>query len=268
VRGFTQDDAHIFCRPDQVKEEFVKVIDLVLLVFKSLGFENYTAQVSLRDPANKAKYIGEDSHWDLAEQQIQEAADERGLSTVSVKGEAAFYGPKLDFMVRDALGRSWQLGTIQVDYNLPERFELEYVGSDNQKHRPVMIHRAPFGSLERFVAVLIEHCAGNFPLWLSPDQISILPISERFNDYGKLVLEKLKELDIRGFLDDRDEKIGRKIRDAEMKKVPYMLIVGERESAEGKVSVRRHGKGDLGSLLLDDFVEQFRTEAATPVSNS
>jgi threonyl-tRNA synthetase len=264
VRGFTQDDAHIFCRPDQVKEEFVKVIDLVLHVFQSLGFENYTAQVSLRDPNNKAKYIGEDSLWDKAEQEIQEAADERGLKTVSVKGEAAFYGPKLDFMVRDALGRSWQLGTIQVDYQLPQRFELEYVGSDNQKHRPVMIHRAPFGSLERFVAVLIEHCAGNFPLWLSPDQISVLPISERFNDYGQLVLDKLKELDIRGFLDNRDEKIGRKIRDAEVKKVPYMLIVGEREEAEGKVSVRRHGKGDLGSLLLQEFVDQFRVEAATP----
>lgn len=264
VRGFTQDDAHIFCRPDQVKEEFVKVIDLVLHVFQSLGFENYTAQVSLRDPDNKAKYIGEDSLWDKAEQEIQEAADERGLKTISVKGEAAFYGPKLDFMVRDALGRSWQLGTIQVDYQLPQRFELEYVGSDNQKHRPVMIHRAPFGSLERFVAVLIEHCAGNFPLWLSPDQISVLPISERFNDYGQLVIDRLKELDIRGFLDNRDEKIGRKIRDAEVKKVPYMLIVGEREEAEGKVSVRRHGKGDLGSLLLDDFVNQFKVEAATP----
>jgi threonyl-tRNA synthetase len=266
VRGFTQDDAHIFCRPDQVKEEFVKVIDLVMHVFKSLGFENYTAQVSLRDQANKAKYIGEDAQWDLAEKQIQEAADERGLSTVAVQGEAAFYGPKLDFMVRDALGRSWQLGTIQVDYNLPERFELEYVGSDNQKHRPVMIHRAPFGSLERFVAVLIEHCGGNFPLWLSPDQIAVLPISERFNDYAQKVIDALKELDIRGFLDNRDEKIQRKIRDAEVKKVPYMLIVGEREAAENKVSVRRHGKGDLGSLLLDDFVTQFRKEAATPLA--
>jgi|JI9StandDraft_1071089.scaffolds.fasta_scaffold03599_7 threonyl-tRNA synthetase len=266
VRGFTQDDAHIFCRPDQVKEEFVKVIDLVMHVFKSLGFENYTAQVSLRDQANKAKYIGEDAQWDLAEKQIQEAADERGLTTVAVQGEAAFYGPKLDFMVRDAIGRSWQLGTIQVDYNLPERFELEYVGSDNQKHRPVMIHRAPFGSLERFVAVLIEHCGGNFPLWLSPDQIAVLPISERFNDYAQKVIDTLKELDIRGFLDNRDEKIQRKIRDAEVKKVPYMLIVGEREAAENKVSVRRHGKGDLGSLLLDDFVAQFRTEAATPLA--
>jgi threonyl-tRNA synthetase len=266
VRGFTQDDAHIFCRPDQVKEEFVKVIDLVMHVFKSLGFENYTAQVSLRDQANKAKYIGEDAQWDLAEKQIQEAADERGLTTIAVQGEAAFYGPKLDFMVRDALGRSWQLGTIQVDYNLPERFELEYVGSDNQKHRPVMIHRAPFGSLERFVAVLIEHCGGNFPLWLSPDQIAVLPISERFNDYAQSVIDTLKELDIRGFLDNRDEKIQRKIRDAEVKKVPYMLIVGEREAAENKVSVRRHGKGDLGSLLLEDFVNQFRTEAATPLA--
>lgn len=266
VRGFTQDDAHIFCRPDQVKEEFVKVIDLVMNVFNSLGFDNYTAQVSLRDPNNKAKYIGEDSLWDLAEKQIQEAADERGLKTVAVQGEAAFYGPKLDFMVRDALGRSWQLGTIQVDYILPQRFELEYVGSDNQKHRPVMIHRAPFGSLERFVAVLIEHCGGNFPLWLSPDQIAVLPISERFNDYGQKVIDMLKELDIRGFLDDRDEKIQRKIRDAEVKKVPYMLIVGEREAAENKVSVRRHGKGDLGSLLLADFVEQFRKEAATPLA--
>lgn len=265
VRGFTQDDAHIFCRPDQVKEEFVKVIDLVLHVFNSLGFENYTAQVSLRDPANKTKYIGEDALWDKAEREIQEAADERGLKTVVVLGEAAFYGPKLDFMVRDALGRSWQLGTIQVDYQLPQRFELEYVGSDNQKHRPVMIHRAPFGSLERFVAVLIEHCAGNFPLWLSPDQISVLPISERFNEYAQEVIDKLKALDIRGFLDDRDEKIGRKIRDAEVKKVPYMLIVGEREAAEGKVSVRRHGKGDLGSLLLDEFVTQFKVEAATPL---
>ncbi|NJM24619.1 MAG: threonine--tRNA ligase [Bacteroidia bacterium] len=264
VRGFTQDDAHIFCRPDQVKEEFIKVIDLVLHVFTSLGFEHYTAQVSLRDPGNKAKYIGEDALWDRAEMEIQQAADERRLKTVAVKGEAAFYGPKLDFMVKDALGRSWQLGTIQVDYNLPERFELEYVGSDNQKHRPVMIHRAPFGSLERFVAVLIEHCAGNFPLWLSPDQISILPISERFNDYAERVYNRLKDQDIRGLLDNRDEKIGRKIRDAETKKVPYMLIVGEREAAEGLVSVRRHGKGDLGSESLDAFVARFREESAAP----
>jgi threonyl-tRNA synthetase len=264
VRGFTQDDAHIFCRPDQVKEEFVKVIDLVLHVFKSLGFENYTAQVSLRDPANKAKYIGDDELWDRAEREIQEAADERGLQTVAVQGEAAFYGPKLDFMVKDALGRSWQLGTIQVDYQLPQRFELEYVGSDNQKHRPVMIHRAPFGSLERFVAVLIEHCAGKFPLWLSPDQIAVLPISERFNDYAKMVYDRLKEQDIRGFLDDRDEKIGRKIRDAETKKIPYMLIVGEKEVAENKVAVRRQSQGDQGSVLLDEFVNTFKIECATP----
>jgi threonyl-tRNA synthetase len=264
VRGFTQDDAHIFCRPDQVKEEFIKVIDLVLLVFRSLGFENFTAQVSLRDPANKVKYIGEDHLWERAEREIQEAADERGLQTVAVQGEAAFYGPKLDFMVKDALGRNWQLGTIQVDYQLPQRFELEYVGSDNQKHQPVMIHRAPFGSLERFVAVLIEHCAGNFPLWLAPDQIAVLPISERFNDYAKRVYDALKEQDIRGLLDDRDEKIGRKIRDAETKKIPYMLIVGEKEVSEEKVAVRKHGQGDQGSVLLDEFVTKFRIECAAP----
>ena len=264
VRGFTQDDAHIFCRPDQVKEEFIKVIDLVLHVFKSLGFENYTAQVSLRDPANKEKYIGDDELWDRAEREIQEAADERGLKTVAVKGEAAFYGPKLDFMVKDALGRSWQLGTIQVDYQLPQRFELEYVGSDNQRHRPVMIHRAPFGSLERFVAVLIEHCAGNFPLWLSPDQIAVLPISERFNAYAEDVFNTLKALDIRGFLDDRDEKIGRKIRDAEVKKIPYMLIVGEKEAAERKVAVRIHGKGDAGTMPFDQFVVEFKSSSAAP----
>lgn len=264
VRGFTQDDAHIFCRPDQVKEEFIKVIDLVLHVFKSLGFENYTAQVSLRDPANKEKYIGDDELWDRAEREIQEAADERGLKTVAVKGEAAFYGPKLDFMVKDALGRSWQLGTIQVDYQLPQRFELEYVGSDNQRHRPVMIHRAPFGSLERFVAVLIEHCAGNFPLWLSPDQVAVLPISERFNAYAEDVFNTLKALDIRGFLDDRDEKIGRKIRDAEVKKIPYMLIVGEKEAAERKVAVRIHGKGDAGTMPFDQFVVEFKSSSAAP----
>lgn len=264
VRGFTQDDAHIFCRPDQVKEEFVKVIDLVLFVFKSLGFENYTAQVSLRDPDNKSKYIGADELWERAEREIQEAADERGLKTVAVKGEAAFYGPKLDFMVKDALGRSWQLGTIQVDYNLPDRFELEYIGSDNQRHRPVMIHRAPFGSMERFVAVLIEHCAGNFPLWLAPEQIAVLPISEKFHDYAKQVLDTLKDRDIRGFLDDRDEKIGRKIRDAEVSKVPYMLIVGEKEAAEGKVAVRKHGEGDKGALLLSEFASQYAHDFAMP----
>jgi threonyl-tRNA synthetase len=264
VRGFTQDDAHIFCRPDQVKEEFIKVIDLVLHVFKSLGFENFTAQVSLRDPSNKQKYIGEDSLWERAEREIQEAADERGLTTTAVQGEAAFYGPKLDFMVKDALNRSWQLGTIQVDYQLPQRFELEYVGSDNQKHRPVMIHRAPFGSLERFVAVLIEHCGGNFPLWLAPEQIAVLPISERFNEYATLVFEKLKEQDIRGILDDRDEKIGRKIRDAETKKIPFMLIVGEREASEHKVAVRKHSQGDQGSVSLEEFVVTFKAECAAP----
>ncbi len=264
VRGFTQDDAHIFCRPDQVKSEFIKVIDLVLFVFKSLGFENYTAQVSLRDPENKAKYIGEDELWDRAELEIQEAADERGLKTVAVKGEAAFYGPKLDFMVKDALGRSWQLGTIQVDYQLPQRFELEYIGSDNQKHTPVMIHRAPFGSLERFIAVLIEHCAGNFPVWLAPEQIAVLPISERFNEYGQKVLDILKERDIRGFLDDRNEKIGRKIRDAEVSKVPFMLLVGEKEAFEDKVAVRKHGEGDKGVMDLSDFVATFSKDFALP----
>jgi len=265
VRGFTQDDAHIFCRPDQVKEEFIAVIDLVLHVFRSLGFENYTAQVSLRDPANKQKYMGEDHLWDRAEREIQEAADERGLVTVAVKGEAAFYGPKLDFMVKDAIGRSWQLGTIQVDYQLPQRFELEYIGSDNQKHQPVMIHRAPFGSLERFVAVLIEHCAGNFPLWLAPEQIAVLPISEKFNDYAQRVITTLKDKDIRGFMDDRDEKIGRKIRDAEVKKVPYMLIVGEKEVSENKVAVRKHGLGDQGSMGLEEFENYFVKECAIPV---
>jgi len=264
VRGFTQDDAHIFCRPDQVKEEFIRVIDLVLHVFKSLGFENYVAQVSLRDKTNTTKYIGANDRWDLAEKQIQEAADERGLKTVPVEGEAAFYGPKLDFMVRDALGRQWQLGTIQVDYVLPERFELEYTGSDNQKHRPVMIHRAPFGSMERFIAVLIEHCAGNFPLWLAPDQIAVLPISERFNGYAQEVIDTLKDKNVRGFLDDRDEKISRKIRDAEVKKVPFMLIVGEKEVGSRTVSVRRHGSVDQGSVGLDEFVLQYAADFALP----
>jgi threonyl-tRNA synthetase len=265
VRGFTQDDAHIFCTEDQVKGEFIKVIDLVLHVFTSLGFNDFTAQISLRDQSNKQKYIGLDEQWDKAERQIQEAASERGLRTTAVQGEAAFYGPKLDFMIKDALGRSWQLGTIQVDYQLPQRFQLEYVGSDNQKHTPVMIHRAPFGSLERFIAVLIEHCAGNFPLWLAPDQIAVLPISERFNDYAELVFNKLKEQDIRGLLDDRDEKIGRKIRDAETQKIPYMLIVGEKEAADNLVAVRRHGKGDQGSVKLDEFVATFRNECAAPI---
>jgi threonyl-tRNA synthetase len=260
VRGFTQDDAHLFCRPDQVKDEFKKVIDLVLYVFNALGFDNYTAQVSLRDPNNKAKYIGTDENWALAESSIIEAAEEKGLPTVVEYGEAAFYGPKLDFMVKDALGRKWQLGTIQVDYNLPERFELEYTGSDNQKHRPVMIHRAPFGSLERFVAVLIEHCAGNFPLWLSPEQFIILPISEKYEDYAKKLSESLKDSDICGLIDFRDEKIGRKIRDAEVKKIPYMLIVGEKETAEGLVSVRKHGQGDLGSMSIEEFKQQIIKE--------
>ncbi len=260
VRGFTQDDAHLFCRPDQVKEEFKKVIDLVLYVFAALGFENYTAQISLRDPENKSKYIGSDENWQLAEQSIIEAAAEKGLQTVVELGEAAFYGPKLDFMVKDAIGRKWQLGTIQVDYNLPERFELEYTGSDNQKHRPVMIHRAPFGSLERFVAVLIEHCAGNFPLWLSPDQYIILPISEKYADYAKNISNSLNNYDIRGLIDNRDEKIGKKIRDAEVKKIPFMLIVGEKESEEGLVSVRKHGEGDLGAMSMEDFAELIKKE--------
>ena len=262
VRGFTQDDAHIFCTPDQVKAEFLKVIDLVLYVFGSLGFENFTAQISLRDPENKEKYIGSDENWDKAERAIIEATAEKRLDTVTELGEAAFYGPKLDFMVKDALGRKWQLGTIQVDYNLPDRFELEYTGSDNQKHRPVMIHRAPFGSMERFVAVLTEHCAGNYPLWLSPEQIAVLPISEKYASYAEDIYSAMQENDIRGFIDHRDEKIGRKIRDAETSKVPFMLIVGEKEQAEGKVSARRHGEGDLGSFTQAEFIELFRKAAA------
>jgi threonyl-tRNA synthetase len=262
VRGFTQDDAHIFCRPDQVKEEFTKVIDLVLHVFKSLGFEDYIAQVSLRDPENKQKYIGSDELWEKAEREIEEAAREKGLNIVIETGEAAFYGPKLDFMVKDALGRKWQLGTIQVDYNLPERFELEYVGADNQRHRPVMIHRAPFGSLERFVAILIEHTGGNFPLWLSPEQYAVLPISEKYHDYAQEVESQLQEQGLRGFADHRDEKIGRKIRDAEIQKVPYMLIVGEKEQADGAVSVRKKGEGDLGSMPVADFIRHFQEQVS------
>ncbi|WPR76904.1 threonine--tRNA ligase [Algoriphagus sp. NG3] len=258
VRGFTQDDAHIFCRPDQVKEEFIKVIDLVLYVFKALGFEDYTAQISLRDPENPSKYIGGDEAWNKAESAIIEASAEKGLDTVTELGEAAFYGPKLDFMVKDALGRKWQLGTIQVDYQLPERFELEYIGSDNQKHRPVMIHRAPFGSLERFVAVLIEHCAGNFPLWLSPEQINILPISEKYVGYAEEIKSILEEVGISGSIDNRDEKIGRKIRDSEVKKVPFMLIVGEKEQEERKLSVRKHGEGDLGNFSAEEFINYFQ----------
>jgi threonyl-tRNA synthetase len=260
VRGFTQDDAHIFCMPEQVKDEFKKVIDLVLYVFESLGFEDFTAQVSLRDPENKQKYIGADEAWEKAESAIIEAAAEKELSTVTELGEAAFYGPKLDFMVKDALGRKWQLGTIQVDYSLPDRFELEYTGSDNQKHRPVMIHRAPFGSLERFVAVLIEHCAGEFPLWLTPDQVAILPISEKYADYAQDLYKVLESEDITGFIDHRDEKIGRKIRDAEVKKIPIMLIVGEKEQESGQVAVRRHGEGDAGSFTIDEFIRYFNDE--------
>lgn len=259
VRGFTQDDAHLFCRPDQVKEEFLKVIDLVLHVFNALDFTEYTAQISLRDPENKAKYIGTDENWAMAEQAIIESAAEKGLKTVTELGEAAFYGPKLDFMVKDAIGRKWQLGTIQVDYNLPERFELEYTGSDNLKHRPVMIHRAPFGSLERFIAVLIEHCAGKFPLWLTPDQVAILPISEKYNDYAKKVLELLNNSDIRGLVDERNEKIGKKIRDNEVNKIPFMLVVGEKEAEEGTVAVREQGKGDVGTMKIEDFAKLIHT---------
>tara|TARA_B100000683_G_scaffold65185_1_gene63725 strand:+ start:8286 stop:10226 length:1941 start_codon:yes stop_codon:yes gene_type:complete len=260
VRGFTQDDAHIFCTQEQVKEEFIKVIDLVLYIFKTLSFEEFTAQISLRDPNNPDKYIGSTENWDKAEAAIIEATAEKGLKTVVEYGEAAFYGPKLDFMVKDALGRSWQLGTIQVDYNLPERFELEYVGSDNQNHRPVMIHRAPFGSMERFVAVLLEHCAGNFPLWLTPQQAIILPISEKYHDYAEKVLNLLNNSDIRALVDERAEKAGRKIRDAEVSKIPYMLIVGEKEASEGTVSVRKHGGEDLGSQKLEDFVQLITKE--------
>ncbi len=260
VRSFTQDDAHIFCTKEQVKSEFLNVIDLVLYVFKTLGFEDFTAQISLRDPENSSKYIGEDADWNLAEKAIVEAAAEKGLNTVTETGEAAFYGPKLDFMVKDALGRSWQLGTIQVDYQLPQRFNLEFTGSDNEKHQPVMIHRAPFGSLERFIAILIEHCAGNFPLWLAPEQIAVLPLSEKFKDYSHKVYKNLESEDIQGVFDNRDEKIGRKIRDAEVKKIPYMLIIGEKEAAEGKVAVRRHGQGDLGSMTLEEFKKIFHEE--------
>ena len=255
VRGFTQDDAHIFCRPDQLEEEFKKVIDLVLYVFKALDFKEFVAQVSLRDKNNQNKYIGSDENWDKAEQAIINASKDKGLKTIVEYGEAAFYGPKLDFMVKDALNRSWQLGTIQVDYNLPERFELEYTGSDNQKHRPVMIHRAPFGSLERFIAVLIEHTAGKFPLWLNPEQFIILPVSQQYNEYAKEVLKLLKNYDIRGLVDGRAEKVGRKIRDAEVNKIPFMLIIGEKEASNKSVSVRQQGKGDLGVFSLDEFKE-------------
>jgi threonyl-tRNA synthetase len=263
VRGFTQDDAHLFCMPGQVKEEFKKVIDLVLYVFASLGFTEYTAQISLRDLNDKSGYIGSDENWDVAEKSIIEAAAEKGLNTVIEYGEAAFYGPKLDFMVRDAIGRKWQLGTIQVDYNLPERFDLTYIGEDNAKHRPVMIHRAPFGSMERFIAVLTEHCAGKFPLWLSPVQVKILPISDKFLPYAENVLSELKNYDIRTEIDDRSEKIGKKIRDTELAKVPLMLIIGEKEVNEGMVSVRRQGKGDEGVHSLPAFIEMVQEEVTT-----
>jgi len=264
VRGFTQDDAHIFCTPDQVKAEFLDVLDLTMHVIKKLGFEHFTAQISLRDPDDKVKYIGSDENWDKAEAAIIEATKEAGLETTTELGEAAFYGPKLDFMVKDALGRRWQLGTIQVDYNLPERFNLEYIGSDNKPHRPVMIHRAPFGSMERFIGVLIEHCAGKFPLWLTPDQFAILPISDKYIDYAKEIENKLSVEDIRGFIDDRTESIGKKIRDTELMKIPIMLIVGDKEADSGQVSVRIQGEGDKGSMKLDDFISLFRTmEEAT-----
>jgi threonyl-tRNA synthetase len=260
VRGFTQDDAHIFCRPDQVKDEFVKVVDLVLYVLKALKFDDFTAQISLRDPDNKDKYIGSDENWAKAEAAIIEAVAERDIKTVTEYGEAAFYGPKLDFMVKDALGRSWQLGTVQVDYNLPERFELEYVGSDNAKHTPVMIHRAPFGSMERFVAVLLEHCAGKFPLWLTPDQVAILPVSEKYNEYAKKLSGLLKNYDLRALVDERNEKVGKKIRDTEVNKIPYMLIVGEKEVESGQLSVRKQGDGDIGSYSIEDFAKMIQED--------
>jgi len=260
VRSFTQDDAHIFCRPDQLKEEFLKVMDIIFIIFNALDFKNFEAQISLRDPNDKEKYIGDDDVWEKAEAAIVEACQAKGLNARVELGEAAFYGPKLDFMVKDAIGRRWQLGTIQVDYNLPERFQLEYVGEDNQKHRPVMIHRAPFGSMERFVAVLIEHTGGKFPLWLTPTQAVVLPISEKFNDYAREVVEKLQAMDVRVELDDRNEKIGRKIRDNELKRIPYMLVVGEKEMADGHVSVRKQGDGDKGSMSVDDFAKLVNDE--------
>ncbi|MCK3684840.1 threonine--tRNA ligase [Maribellus sp. YY47] len=266
VRGFTQDDAHLFCRPDQVKDEFKKVIDIIFIIFKALSFENYTAQISLRDPEKPEKYIGSPENWDKAERAIIEACEEKGLNTVTELGEAAFYGPKLDFMIKDALGRSWQLGTVQVDYNLPERFELEYIGSDDKRHRPVMIHRAPFGSMERFVAVLIEHTAGKFPLWLTPEQAVVLPISEKYNDYAKKVSEVLNISDIRTVVDDRNEKIGRKIRDNELKRIPYLLIVGEKEAEEETVSVRRQGEGDKGTMKVNEFAEFIANEVREQLS--
>ncbi len=267
VRGFTQDDAHIFCTPDQVKNEFLRVMDIILIIFKALNFDKFEAQISLRDKVNRDKYIGSEENWERAEQAIIEACQEKGLDAKVEYGEAAFYGPKLDFMVKDAIGRRWQLGTIQVDYSLPERFKLEYMGSDNQKHRPVMIHRAPFGSMERFVAVLIEHTMGRFPLWLTPEQVAILPISDKFNDYANQVRAMLEEADVRSYVDDRSEKIGRKIRDNEMKHVPYLLIVGEKEANEGTVSVRKQGEGDQGSLKIEDFAKKINDEVAEMTKN-
>ena len=260
VRSFTQDDAHIFCTPEQLKEEFKSVVDIVLLIFKMLNFTEFTAQVSLRSKNDREKYIGTDENWEKAERAIIEAAAEKGLKTVEIEGEAAFYGPKLDFMVKDALGRTWQLGTVQVDYNLPERFELEYIGADNERHRPVMIHRAPFGSMERFVAVLLEHTGGNFPLWLTPEQYIILPVSEKYTDYATRVQQQLEDADLRGTTDNRSEKVGRKIRDAEIRKIPYMIIVGEKEEANGSVSVRSHGNGDLGVMSIDNFIKHITEE--------
>jgi len=268
VRSFTQDDAHIFCRPDQLKEEFMKVIDIIFIIFKALEFENFEAQISLRDPNNKEKYIGTDENWEKAESAIVDVCRIKGLKAKVVLGEAAFYGPKLDFMVRDAIGRKWQLGTIQVDYNLPERFELEYTGDDNQKHRPVMIHRAPFGSMERFVAVLIEHTAGKFPLWLTPDQVVILPISEKFNDYAFKIAKEMNAQDIRVTVDDRNEKIGRKIRDNELKKIPYMLVVGEKEAENGEVAVRRQGEGDKGSMKVAEFAKMITDEVESLIKKA
>ncbi len=266
VRSFTQDDAHIFCRPDQVKEEFLRVMDIISIVFRSMNFENFEAQISLRDKVNREKYIGSEENWEKAEQAIIEACEEKGLKAKIEYGEAAFYGPKLDFMVKDAIGRRWQLGTIQVDYNLPERFDLEYTGSDNQKHRPVMIHRAPFGSMERFVAVLIEHTAGKFPLWLTPEQAVIIPISEKFNDYAHAVAKELRRKDIRASIDDRNEKIGRKIRDNELKKIPYLLIVGEKEAENNEVSVRKQGEGDKGSMKITTFAEILTQEVESMIN--
>ena len=260
VRGFTQDDAHLYCRPDQLKDEFLKVMDIIFIIFKALDFENFEAQISLRDKVNRDKYIGSEENWEKAETAIIEACQEKGLKAKIEYGEAAFYGPKLDFMVKDAIGRRWQLGTIQVDYNLPERFDLEYTGEDNKKHRPIMIHRAPFGSMERFVAVLIEHTGGKFPLWLTPDQVCILPISEKFNDYAREVARELEDADIRVLVDDRNEKIGRKIRDNELKRIPYMLIVGEKEAENREVSVRKQGEGDKGSMKIANFAALLNSE--------